>query len=793
MDDNGASEFSEIDIEFLISATEESPTVPTVKDYLKWIKEDPSRFPAEDIKKIYELCPNNKKGFQANVDKMMEYLQNVYCSDGKEEFKVLAPTTTTAEDPSSTQNKRLKVPEEGNKRKNLKQKMDRILNKETSTNSGNKPGFYDIKVILEASDQVDDGGGGKPKKKPKSSNTPPADNDQGTGQPVNFPAILAERDLEITQLQQEIISKTKAKSDKAARASPSVVSPSKVTPAETPIAESEPEQDISQLFQKYVQLEERSRFSNALSRERNGFFQELDDLLKSGKDARKIFEAIMKENKFGASTLIHDVLPRFDHIEGCARDIFEAIDLDEFDAIELIQVVLPKFAYIEDDGLDFATKILETYEEDRELMDQNDEKTAEKDKIILTMELLSACKKGQCKLVDLLVKYGANVKEGLKPEYHMLVEGPSMPLLAAVEHNRREMVEFLLDNDKMKVDVNGKGHLRGGTSNVICALHLAMEKEHHDMATFLIEKGSNLRAVAHDIWWNPLSKACKANHSNLVKVLIKVVDDKPERLKELCYPYKDGSGPPQTSSGTNGFEEQVADIILMKNQDGTTALDIARQHCDDATIGLLLRRSPESPLFKLLKFAYKGEVGQLKELFANTPGLNVNDDRWTEHKTRNTALFIAASQGQSQCVKYLLDEQQADVNILNYDNSSSLIAAVQNGSREVTEILLEQNIEINACNKNGFSALYIACSRKRPDLAELLLAKQADPNRKQGKFWAGNPLFIAIDRGLPLDLVQKFVEAGAETKGLLDVAKRMKSINAQGKEILRYLKKMGAD
>ncbi|GMI35525.1 hypothetical protein TrCOL_g10332 [Triparma columacea] len=174
------------------------------EEIFKWLKEDPQRFREGDIKTVYEKA-SNPNGFQANVNKMMDYLSKVYKLDGvtgDEEFKLGVPELRDDQLWS-----RLLLPkkedtgkEKKKKEKSLKTRLDRILNSKTSTSSGNLPGFYDIAKILAASDQADDGGG----KKPKHSNTTPADDAaEGTGQPTVDVGVHLKVEQELQQEKKE--------------------------------------------------------------------------------------------------------------------------------------------------------------------------------------------------------------------------------------------------------------------------------------------------------------------------------------------------------------------------------------------------------------------------------------------------------------------------------------------------------------------------------------------------------------------------------------------------------------
>jgi ankyrin repeat protein len=75
-----------------------------------------------------------------------------------------------------------------------------------------------------------------------------------------------------------------------------------------------------------------------------------------------------------------------------------------------------------------------------------------------------------------------------------------------------------------------------------------------------------------------------------------------------------------------------------------------------------------------------------------------------------TAMMLAASEGHSEIVLFLLEEE-ADVNVRNETRESALIWATQSGHTEVVKILLLEGANVNARSEDGNTAFTIAARK----------------------------------------------------------------------------------
>jgi len=106
-----------------------------------------------------------------------------------------------------------------------------------------------------------------------------------------------------------------------------------------------------------------------------------------------------------------------------------------------------------------------------------------------------------------------------------------------------------------------------------------------------------------------------------------------------------------------------------------------------------------------------------------------------------TLLHIAAAQGAVAVLELLLSRQNPDqplINIKEKEKSggfSALHHAVIHGHMKAAEILLNRGADMNAQDDDGFTCLHHACRRGFKSMVELLLGQGANPNvrDKDGK------------------------------------------------------------
>ena len=144
-------------------------------------------------------------------------------------------------------------------------------------------------------------------------------------------------------------------------------------------------------------------------------------------------------------------------------------------------------------------------------------------------------------------------------------------------------------------------------------------------------------------------------------------------------------------------------------------------------------------------------------LYANRREINKPDSNG------NFPLLVAVRKVNCVLVSTLVEEYQADVNIVDRKGNTPLIMAIlacakSSEAQMIVELLVNNEADVNAYGSNDNTPLICACFIDNVDCVRLLLDRKADCNAANGN--GETPLIIAAARGNP-KIVKELLDAGA--------------------------------
>jgi ankyrin repeat protein len=152
---------------------------------------------------------------------------------------------------------------------------------------------------------------------------------------------------------------------------------------------------------------------------------------------------------------------------------------------------------------------------------------------------------------------------------------------------------------------------------------------------------------------------------------------------------------------------------VARNEQGVSALMLARYHSQTEIVHVLLDAAPELDVFEA---AALGVVERLEQLIGEDP--SKAKARSADH---TTALHFAAFFNQPECSR-LLVEHGADVHAVSptFGNVTPLHSAAAADSLEIVRLLVEHGADVNARQNGGFTALDAAVQNGNEELQAYL-------------------------------------------------------------------------
>ena len=158
-----------------------------------------------------------------------------------------------------------------------------------------------------------------------------------------------------------------------------------------------------------------------------------------------------------------------------------------------------------------------------------------------------------------------------------------------------------------------------------------------------------------------------------------------------------------------------------------------------------------------------------------------------------TPLHLAAVQGHSGIVKYLLDNG-ASTTAQDNTGATPLHEAVRYGQIDIVKILLNGGAKVNARDSLGKTPLLLIVPKNaQTAIYTLLLMKKADANAKD--LYGDTPLHIATMGGAEVTILQKLVDAGADVneRNKAGVTPLSLAVEHNLKDHILFYAKLGAD
>lgn len=181
----------------------------------------------------------------------------------------------------------------------------------------------------------------------------------------------------------------------------------------------------------------------------------------------------------------------------------------------------------------------------------------------------------------------------------------------------------------------------------------------------------------------------------------------------------------------------------------TSALMSAIRENDTGKVRLLVTAGvdvnmPEEGIQPLVLAASCGNP-EIVKILLNTPGIDIN----RTNDDNSSAIYTAAQGGHVECLKLLVSIPEADTNLATNEGITPLLMATYNGHPECIRILLSSqktDVNLSCASDQNETPLFMAALFNRPECVEALLTSPSiDVNKEAEK--GSTPLFAAAQKG----------------------------------------------
>lgn len=161
-------------------------------------------------------------------------------------------------------------------------------------------------------------------------------------------------------------------------------------------------------------------------------------------------------------------------------------------------------------------------------------------------------------------------------------------------------------------------------------------------------------------------------------------------------------------------------LVAARDEQGVSALMLARYRFDRAVTEALLAADPELDVFEAAAMGY---VDRLRERLLDDPGASA-----AYSADGFTALHFAAFFGKVEAARMLLERgARVDALTRNPFANQPLHAAAAGRHIEVCRVLIAAGADVDATQHGGFTPLHEAAQHGDAEMTELFLSAGADP------------------------------------------------------------------
>lgn len=348
------------------------------------------------------------------------------------------------------------------------------------------------------------------------------------------------------------------------------------------------------------------------------------------------------------------------------------------------------------------------------------------------------------------------------------------PLRVAVELGKKEIVEFLLNQNG--IDVNEPD------DDGFTPLHLAVDEGNADIvALFLKLSDTKVNALSVE-GVTPFYLAMYRNHPKIAALLFDHGADIHQHDKHHVTPLHIAC-----SNGNLVSVEWMMKLPAFLKQSAAAILNLNAADNDKANLSAPPTRSvqPEitvswNPQQRQWEVTRQAAL-TLDELKGMTGS--------AAQKAMEDLMFMHCNDANLDAVGQLLEVHKVDPNITIPPGYTPLHLAAAAGHEALVNLLLKHGADINRFDNEGEPPIHCAISSGDPSMCNLLLRKGAEPNPKLTNTKATHPLALAVYQG-HVEITKALLNAGARRNARLPNGRTAMDIALEKRhlEIVKLLK-----